>query len=899
MRLLAAVTGRRREQRLMAQREQLAATQAHDFLKQIGNAIADPVVVKDHEYRYVLVNQAFCNFMGHPPAFFIGKTAHDALPQDEARRIQDTDERVLSAGITCINEEKLTDSDGIEHIVVTKKTPYTDAHGNRFLVGIISDISERKQVERLLRAKEREFSSLSTNLPVAVIRYDGECRRRYLNPAAEKMLHGSQAELLGNVPGGPTVPATPAMIAHYRGKMEEVLATDTACELDFVLDALAPNRQEHYEVRFAPEHDTDGKIVSVLAIWHDITERKRMEDALKQSEVRCRENSHLLESIFESPSRMSIYALDRNYRYLAFNNTFREAAKRGWNADITIGMNMLEAIDTEGHREFCRQGFDHVLAGHSASLESHEVRVTNEGTTHHTYHDNYGSPIRNDSGQIVGLTVFAVNITQRKQLEAELVAREQEFRTLVKNAPEPIFRYAPDGRRIYVNAAIERISGIPASVLLGGAASDGKLIPPHEGAAITALVQRICETGEPGEIEVEHVGVDGQRRYFHNRLAPECDADGKVKSVFSICHDITEHKLMEMVLTASEAKHRTIFKFANDGFFLHRIVERDGQTEFILHDLNHKGCELWGHSHADILSGNFAMCNPSYNLEEATRRNLLAAAGHPQLFDWEIKRDDGSSTWGEVSLRRIEIGQESFLLAVMRDVTDAKQAQQRLNKSHDILRALAAHQETEREKERKELAHQIHEDLAQNLAAIRLNISWLELGGKLVATQAPVLKTLYELTERSITRIRDIVSVLRPSVLDLGLVSALHWLTDDFKGFGFKFNLMLQDDIELSDDTSIMLFRATQEILLNIALHAAATHIDVALDNVAGTCRLVIRDNGCGFDPTQPARVGCFGLIGLAEQARHLGGQLSINTHPGQGTELLIELPVSMKEVCP
>lgn len=152
---------------------------------------------------------------------------------------------------------------------------------------VVKDITERKRMEQAFVMREQEFRTLAENLPVAVIRYDAGCRRRYINPAAERMLHGNSSELLGNVPGGPTVPATPAMIDYYRGKMEEVLATGEARELDFVLDALPVAQQEHYEVRFAPEYGADGLTVGVLAIWYDVTERKRMEEELlaKNSEL--------------------------------------------------------------------------------------------------------------------------------------------------------------------------------------------------------------------------------------------------------------------------------------------------------------------------------------------------------------------------------------------------------------------------------------------------------------------------------------------------------------------------------------------------------------------------------------------------------------------------------------
>lgn len=159
-----------------------------------------------------------------------------------------------------------------------------------------------------------------------------------------------------------------------------------------------------------------------------------------------------------------------------------------------------------------------------------------------------------------------------------------------------------------------------------------------------------------------------------------------------LTREMEARKRAEEALSASEEKHRSVFESANDGIFLHRIVERDGETLFILHDLNQKGCELWGHSREHILSGNFdllAMNNPPYSFEEATRRNLLAAAGQPQLFDWQLKRGDGSKIWGEVNLRRTRIGGEDFLLATIRDITERKRMETLLKTREREFRSLA------------------------------------------------------------------------------------------------------------------------------------------------------------------------------------------------------------------
>jgi PAS domain S-box-containing protein len=245
-------------------------------------------------------------------------------------------------------------------------------------------------------------------------------------------------------------------------------------------------------------------------------------------------------------------------------------------------------------------------------------------------------------------------------------------------------------------------------------------------------------------------------------------------------------------------------------------------------------------------------------------------------------------------------GMVSGALAVGRDISALKQAETRLRTSHDILRALALHQEREHEEDRRKLSNQIHEDLAQNLSALRLNISMLGMNEAL-APHADALATMQDITERCIVRSRDMVSMLRPTVLNIGLVPTLRWLADDFhKGMALNFDMNLpEEDLQLDDKIATFLFRVAQESLINTALHAAATHVRMALRLEDGWIHLSLSDNGLGFDPSSPRAPDTFGLIGLAEQARSHGGELKVTSATGQGTTLDVSLPLAPSSETP
>ena len=124
-----------------------ALAESRNYLNEIINTVGDPVFVKDRQHRWVLANDALCAFMGHPRSDILGKSDYDYFPENEADVFWSKDEIVLSTGKENINEESLTDAQGIVHTIVTKKTLYTDKNGEKFIVAIIRDTTDQKKAE--------------------------------------------------------------------------------------------------------------------------------------------------------------------------------------------------------------------------------------------------------------------------------------------------------------------------------------------------------------------------------------------------------------------------------------------------------------------------------------------------------------------------------------------------------------------------------------------------------------------------------------------------------------------------------------------------------------------------------------------------------------------------------
>jgi len=253
--LQPVATGASAELELL-QSERVLAESRH-FLKRVIDAIADPVFVKDRQHRWILLNKAFCELIGHSLEDLLGKSDYDFFPEHEADVFWTKDEVVFNSGEEDANEEEITSHDGVTRTIVTKKTRYTDDGGQQFLVGCIMDITARKQAEALLSRREEEFRALAENLPDPIFRYDRNCRRIYVNPAVELMCGKSTASLMGGSPDDG------AILSRGDGKklidfIRRVLETGQSCETE--IEVVAPDGCIHYyHNRYVPEWGRNGE----------------------------------------------------------------------------------------------------------------------------------------------------------------------------------------------------------------------------------------------------------------------------------------------------------------------------------------------------------------------------------------------------------------------------------------------------------------------------------------------------------------------------------------------------------------------------------------------------------------------------------------------------------------
>jgi len=392
------------------------------------------------------------------------------------------------------------------------------------------------------------------------------------------------------------------------------------------------------------------------------------------------------------------------------------------------------------------------------------------------------------------------------------------------------------------------------------------------------------ETARHKEIMQEYriVTASGQVRWVDDRTFIQRDAQGKVTHYQGIIVDITERKRAEEALQESERTAHAMLDATSDSVFL---VDRQG-TILMLNEAAARGL---GKSMRQCVGTNaWQQVCLDQSGKEGKRFDDLFSSGKPSWF--EAVR---AGLWHEHTIYPIMNvdGVVDRVVVYVRDITERKRASEEL-------RALTVRLAETEEAERRRLAQELHDRVGQNLTALSINLSIMSnlLPPKSSAAIMPRLEDSLALVGETVEHIRDVMAELRPPVLDdYGLLASLRWFGHRFaQRAGLAITIGgAEPSIRLPLATEIILFRIAQEALTNVARHAEAHQVSIMLEEMNGGARLTIADDGIGFDPekrSQPNNRRGLGLLTMAERAESIGGRLRIDSAPGRGTRVIVEV---------
>jgi len=854
------ITERKQAEALLHQREQ-------EFRSLAENS-PDVIARLDTQGRYVYVNSRLQKVVGLSAEEILGKRPTELRDIPELRELEAKAEEALQGWDTEMFYSLANSRNGLSIHDHVRFAPEYDSEGNVTSVLLIGrDIRQIKETERQLR-------SLVENIPDFIMRFDPLGHYLYVSPAVLKAFDTSQGDYQGRTALEIPLQLSPEMRRYLH---ENVL--QAAKGTPSMFEALVPHEsgERVFDMLLVPERDEFGSIVSVLTIGRDITQIKVAMHELRRSEA-------LLRSLIDSIPDL-IFFKDTDSVYLGFNTAFAEYCGR---SEEELQGKTDEAFASPEIASAYRNS-DRIV------LESGESRHNEEWITYpdgrQALLDTLKTPLHDADGNIIGIIGICRDITERKRMEQELVRREREFRTLAENSPNIIVRYGQDFRRIYYNRAYMQSYNISAEEDLGKTPLEQWRLATPDAQTYMQRLQKIMHTGVMEELIVEQMGTDGLPLYRNMFLVPEPDENGKVVNLLAISHDITGIKRMEALLRKSELEFRTlaenspdmIVRYDQDCRRIYLNPAYEYYTGIPLDRARNKNpAEVWV---------------PMMPREEYVERlQRVMQTGQPDriLLEWILP--DGSLTSHQMHAvaEYDDQGRAVGTLVIGHNISELKATERRLEESRAKLQALTARREAAREEERKRIAREMHDELGQRLTALRMDVSVLRLrfgqdNPELIAQVKNMMKSV----DSTIQVVRNVAARLRPATLDMGIASALEWLTEEFVNrSGIACDLCVDtENVQLDDNQATAVFRIVQESLTNVTRHAKAENVDISLRRFADHYLLTIRDDGQGFDP-KAQRHKSFGLMGIEERILMLGGELQMQSSLGKGTTITARIPL-------
>ncbi len=502
------------------------------------------------------------------------------------------------------------------------------------------------------------------------------------------------------------------------------------------------------------------------------------------------------------------------------------------------------------------------------------------------------------------------------------------FRRIVEKALEGVWVLDARRRTCFVNQRLAAMLGREPREMLGRPVEDF-LFPEDRADHRRRMKER--KAGQEEVYERRFRRADGSTLWANLSASVLEDPAGGFQGAFALVADITARKRTERILEArlrlselgSRIGLRELLRLASDeaeavteseiGFF-HFVDEAAGALSLQAWSSNTlRRCRAAGEGwhypieRAGIWTEGIARRRPVVHNDFAAcagRRGF--PAGHVpvrrELVVPVVRRGRVVALLGvgnkAVDYDEADTAALSSLAGLIWDIVLRRRAEQEQRRFREELQRLVCGLERAREEERRRIAREVHDELGQEITALRFAIARLERALGPEAAAGEPLAAMRGIVDRALNSIRRIATSLRPAVLDtLGLADALAWLAGEFSRYsGLCARLRVDpEEIEAPAELATDLFRIVQEALNNVARHARARNVRIALRVKGGMADLAVEDDGRGFPETGEFPPGALGLAGMRERLRPHGGTLCVERPSGGGSRLRVRVPFPVK----
>jgi len=479
--------------------------------------------------------------------------------------------------------------------------------------------------------------------------------------------------------------------------------------------------------------------------------------------------------------------------------------------------------------------------------------------------------------------------------EIQALARQKEdlLRLVIDTIPTMAWSLLPDGAVEFVNQRWLDYTGLSLEEALEDAIH---IVHPEDLPSVMEKWSVDMAAGETCEYEMRLRRADGEYRWFLVRTVPLRDEQGKIVKWYGTSTDIEDRKRAEDALRESEEKFRQLAE---------NIREVVWMTTPAMDELLYVSPAyevIWARSRESLRQRPRSFMEAIHTKDREHVVGILERQREQGFeVEYRIVRPDGSVRW--IRNRGFPIknrsGKVYRIAGVAEDITQRKHAGDALRRSAAEHQALSRRLVELQESERRQLSRELHDRVGQNLTALRINLDILQTA--LASSGSGEVRARVDdsaaLLESTMDTIENVMSELRPPMLDdHGLAAALDWHASKFsERTGIAVAVTGSEPaVRPAPQVEIALYRIAQEALNNVAKHARARHVEIALDHANGVCVMSVQDDGIGFDrveATSDKPKPGLGMVTMRERAQAVGGRFEVQALPGRGTRLTVRVP--------
>jgi len=645
-----------------------ALRESEEKLRVMFESISEGVVVTDLEGKIVDVNEALLRMSGLNREELIGQDGFGLMSDEDGLKTMDAGMKVLKGETrTERMRYEIAPTSGRAYDADLSVSVLRDSSGDPTgFVAIVRDITEHKRMEQAMRESEEKNRALVDHMEEGYLVFRGG-RIRFANRRCAEVIGIPVEKLIGENYWRFLAPESQEQA---RQTYETLTGGGKVPPIQEYVYLTEDGRRIPIEASMR-EITYEGK-PSYAVVLRDIAERKRAEEALRESEGKYR-------FLYEGSSAISlIFGMDG--RIADANRAAQEAF--GYSKDEYLGMDALEFITPE-HREKAAMLMERSLRDEYTPEADIDI-YAKDGSTR-TILLTSGQLVLYEKDQPTGILISGVDITERKRAEEALRESEEKYRTVLEDIEDGYFEVDIAGNFTFFNDPLCGIIGYSRDEMMG--MNNRQYMDKENAKKVYKAFNRVYTTGKTSkEFGWEIIRKDGTKRFTEASVSLKRNSEGELIGFRGIVRDITERKWAEEALQESQEKIRNLFESVTDGIF---AIDLNGAYT----EANERMLEMHGFSSKDEILGENAFEFVAPDIDRTAMVNMKRALeqGSVASLEYTVVRTDGSEFPAEVNAKMLKdaSGNPVGFIGIVRDITEHKQAEEALRKSEEHYRLLA------------------------------------------------------------------------------------------------------------------------------------------------------------------------------------------------------------------